>query len=237
MKKRILTSLLLVCLLSFMHSFAQNKQNFLKVDYADIENFVIKQEKEYNALVERFATGDTTLTMDDIKRVYYGSYYSPKYNYSNPSEELRKAFNAEQYQKALNLSKKELEESPAHIELLFDAWASAKQVDEEESYLYQLRLSQILDMVLSTGDGKSSKTAIKILEVSDEYFILYGVMGVRLKQQALSGNCDIMTVYEDDPDETFDVYFDITLHMKKLNDLFGGKKASPKKQKNKNRGK
>ena len=69
---------------------------------------------------------------------------------------------------------------------------------------------------------RTEKTAFKVLEVSDEYCILYGIFGLNLKSQALIGHCDQMTVYEDEaPDETFDIYFDVSLHLAHLDELFG----------------
>lgn len=224
MKKIIApTIFLLFFCLTCLHGFAQGKQDFLDVNYASIEKFVTQQEAQYDSLMQRFIKGDTTLTLDEVKYVFYGCYYSLKYDYTNPSQELMTAYKEKRYEDVLNLGSKELKKSPAQLAILFRMCVAAlEQEDEEKAQLYKTRLLQIVDVILSSGDGKSAKTAYKVLEVSDEYVILYGVFGVNVKQQALSGNCDIMTVYEgENLDETVDIYFDVTLHMATLNNLFG----------------
>ena len=235
MKKIIApTIFLLFFCVGCIHGFAQGKQEFLDVNYASIEKFVTQQEAQYDSLMQRFIEGDTTLTSDEVKYVFYGSYFSLKYAYTNPSHELMDAFKEKRYEDVLNLGQKELTKSPAQLAILFRMCVAAlEQEEEEKAQLYRTRLLQVLDVILSSGDWKSAQTAYKVLEVSDEYVILYGVFGVHLTQQALSGKCDIMTVYEDEnPDETVDIYFDVSLHMATLNNLFG----TPSHQKAKKKG-
>lgn len=236
MKKTFLFIAIIALCVVNTQCFAQKKQQFLDVDYTAIEKFVNNQESSYNALVERFITGDTTLTLDEVKMVYYGSYFSPKYDYSDATDEINQSFRDKNYEEALKLLRNELATSPANLELLFMAMVSAIELEEEnEKELYTLKLRQLVDVIFSSGDGKSTKTALKVLEVSDEYIIINGVLGARVKQQALVGVCDQMTIYEEDPEETFDLYFDVSLHMKRLNELFGGSSKPAKAKKNRKR--
>ena len=241
MKKWVLFALIFIGSLAYTASFAQSKSEFIKVDYDAIEKFVKNHETEFEGLMKRFIEGDQSLTQDEVKTVYYGSYFSSNYDYADVSKELSEAFNADDYEKSLELCRAELSKSPTNMSLLFRGLVSAKEMEEDNEYeIYRTRLMQILDVVMNTGDGRSAKTAYKIIEVSDEYFIIYGVFGLNFKQQVLSGNYDIMTVYSDEePEQLIDLYFDITLHMAKLDEIFGfstpqkAQKGKKKSRKNK----
>ncbi|MBR4136136.1 MAG: DUF4919 domain-containing protein [Bacteroidales bacterium] len=201
---------------------AQMGDKPLNVDYQKIEKFVQSQPDKFGALMTRFSAGDSSLTVEELATLYYGSFFSLDYDYEGASKELVDLKKQEDYKNAMDLCLKELEKSPCSIDLLFDAWLFANKLEQDNS-LYALRLNQILSVILASGDGRAQKTAYKVVAVSDEYFIIYAVMGLNLRQQALVGNCDVMTVYEETaPDDTVDIWFDVTLHMSVLDKLFGG---------------
>ena len=220
----------LVALLMLNLTCLAQDQKTLKVDYPKIEKFVKSNDNQFEQLMTRFVEGDTTLTLDELANIYYGSFYSSKYSYKDASSALRDKMKEKDYENAFVLCKEELKQSPASLDLLYKASVCAKKKGENND-LYDQRIMQILDVIFSSGDGKSEKTAYKVVAVSDEYFIIYGVFGANLKEQALIGQCDRMTVYEDDaPGETVDLYFDVSLHLSQLDVLFGGKPLSgPKK--------
>ena len=220
----------LVALLMFnLTCFAQKKQ-FLDINYSKIEKFVKSEDNQFKQLMDRFEKGDTTLTTDELAIIYYGSFYSTDYTYTDASRTLRDKMKEKDFEGAFALCKEELKKSPASLDLLYKAATCAKQTGDSDD-VYSERIVQILEVIFASGDGRSEKTAFKVVAVSDEYFIIYGVLGANLKEQALIGQCDRMTIYEDDaPDETFDLYFDVTLHLSQLDALFGGKPLSkPKK--------
>ena len=219
MKKTLIIAVLM--LFTGFSLTAQNDKSFLDIDYKVIEKFAKNQTKDFTALVNRFNSGDTTLTDMEVAKIYYGSYFSSDYSYKDASSELRDLMKSESYRPAFEQCKKELEKSPCSLDLLLKAYTCANHLGESKA-LYSIQIEQIVEVILSSGDGRSEKTAFKVLEVSDEYCIIYGIFGLNLKQQALVGHCDQMTVYEDDaPDETFDIYFDVSLHLAHLDELFG----------------
>ena len=219
MKKTLIITVLM--LFTGFSLTAQNDKSFLDIDYKVIEKFAKNQTKDFTALVNRFNSGDTTLTDMEVAKIYYGSYFSSDYSYKDASSELRDLMKSESYRPAFEQCKKELEKSPCSLDLLLKAYTCANHLGESKA-LYSIQIEQIVEVILSSGDGRSEKTAFKVLEVSDEYCIIYGIFGLNLKQQALVGHCDQMTVYEDDaPDETFDIFFDVSLHLAHLDELFG----------------
>lgn len=220
MKKTLIIAVLL--LFTGLSLTAQQKdKSFLNIDYKAMEKFAKNQTKDFTALINRFNSGDTTLTDMEVAKIYYGSYFSPDYSYKDASSELRDMIKSKSYGPALEQCKKELEKSPCSLDLLLKAYNCANHINESNA-LYSTQIEQIVSVILSSGDGRSEKTAFKVLEISDEYCIIYGIFGLNLKQQALVGHCDQMTVYEDEaPDETFDIYFDVSLHLAHLDELFG----------------
>ena len=233
---------LCLCALLLFSGFWLTAQNDepekIKVDYDKIEKFVKKNEDDFEALMARFVAGDTTLSTKEMANLYYGTYFSPKYSYLDASKEMRDAYGQGDAKKGYQIGKEELKKSPTSLGLLLltSNCAAALKLQDEAKNL-DLRVSQILDVIFASGDGQTCGTAWKVLEVSDEYIIIYGVFGAKSKSQALvhddGHSCDKMTVFTDDPNDTIDIYFDITLHMKKLNEMFNidtPKDDKPKKQ-------
>ncbi len=89
--------------------------------------------------------------------------------------------------------------------------------------MFQKRLTQIkiiLDAILSSGDGRSKKTAIYVIKVNHEYFVL-NILGFEYGdgQMLLDNKFDYLTVNKND--QGIDgLYFDISISLEKLNDLF-----------------
>lgn len=218
---RPLLFVLLLCVANISLK-AQMGDKPLDVNYQKIEKFVQSQSDQFGALMTRFSAGDSSLTVEELATLYYGSFFSTDYDYEGASQALVDLKKQEDYKNAMELCLKELGKSPCSIDLLFDAWMFAKELGQDNS-LYAQRLNQILSVILASGDGRTQKTAYKVVDISDEYFIIYAVMGLNLSKQALVGNCDVMTVYDESaPDDTVDMWFDVTLHMSMLDKLFGG---------------
>ena len=220
MKKTLIMAAFLL-FTGFSLTAQQKDKSFLDIDYKAMEKFAKDQTEDFTALINRFNSGDTTLTDMEVAKIYYGSYFSPDYSYKDASSELMNLMKSKSYGPALEQCKKELEKSPCSLDLLLKAYTCANHLDVSNA-LYSTPIEQIVGVILSSGDGRTEKTAFKVLEVSDEYCIIYGIFGLNLKEQALIGHCDRMTVYEDEaPNETFDIYFDVSLHLAHLDELFG----------------
>ena len=234
----------------------EKKEDFLKVDYAEIENFVSQHEEEYNALMDRFIGGDETLTKEELKLIYYGTAFSPNYSLLNDegiSDEILNAICSRDFGHAIILCGQALEKTPTNLQILSLAYTPAlylsrrnyvrkrmrqasenfmKNMGAEEEVktapapiqlnrwekLYDRKIEQIKDMILSTGDGSSLERAYKVTSVSDEYFILNS-LGIKAVQQSLVENNDKSYDIIRDSNSDRTVYFDVTLHMKALNEL------------------
>lgn len=223
MKKtvRLFFLVLLTCAL-YIPLKAQMGDKPLKVDYDKIEKFVQSQPEQFKTMILRFESGDSSLTIEELATLYYGSFFSTEYTYAGASPALVELKKKEDYENAMALCLKELGKSPCSIDLLFDAWLFAKNLGQDNK-LYETRLNQVLSVILASGDGREQKTAYKVVDISDEYFIIYAILGLNLRQQSLVGNCDVMTVFDEaSPDDTVDIWFDVSLHLSALDKIFGG---------------
>jgi hypothetical protein len=76
----------------------------------------------------------------------------------------------------------------------------------------------LLTSIIKSGDGKSTKTAWKVIQIEEEYFIL-GILDAKLISQALVSDkkkpYDRMSVVEEGMKK--DYYFDITKVFEKYN--------------------
>lgn len=102
LKINVLCLQLMVLLLLNLTCYAQ-EQKTLKVDYSKIEKFVKSNDNQFEQLITRFESGDTTLTLEDIANIYYGSFYSTNYSYVEASKSLKDKMKEKDYANAFIL--------------------------------------------------------------------------------------------------------------------------------------
>ena len=92
-----------------------------------------------------------------------------------------------------------------------------------ETNNFRIRLRQLLNVILASGNGKSTDTAFKVVNVDDEYVIINLVFAAQsIKSQSLlhehDNSYDKMEVVF--ADQTVSMYFEVTLWMEYLKDIF-----------------
>ena len=75
---RILTGVILFFITNTFTAFAQNE--FMQIDYAEMERFVKDERIEYDLLLTRFEQGDPTLSKEEVAQIYYGFPFTDEYN-------------------------------------------------------------------------------------------------------------------------------------------------------------
>lgn len=178
----------------------------------------------YNALLMRFISADTTLTVEEAALVYYGYYDAP---INRKSSALTNRINAldslkaGNYEAAYGMLSKLIENNPVGAQNIYKAYSCAQRTsraEEAKNLLYKSLL--LARVIMASGDGKTFKTALCVNEISDEYFFLYDIVKVqRIKSQRLEihdGNkYDILTIEENG--KTIDIYF---LTLMSTSDIF-----------------
>ena len=184
----------------------------------------------YDALVTRFVNGDTTLTNDDIARVYYG--YSFTENYSPysfikqdspyyPDSEVNMAFKNGNYSKAIKKSRELLKSNPVSLDMLLILAVSSSSAKQDSLALNaKTRANQIVSMILDSGNGSEEKP-LKVICIPDEYFILKSCYKVKkfLGTRSPDRKCDKLIVVLEGEENSTGIYFDISLAWKTSSDV------------------
>lgn len=222
----------LIFIIAFLNSgwlfgFQEDAWEFYPPDYSEIEKRIAESHTPfyYPKLVERFNSADTTLTIDQIRHLYYGyqfqKTYSP-YASSDYKDSIQQVFKQKNdlsesdYLKVLRYSDSVLYQNPFDFRMmnyqLFALKALKKQVDFDKRF-YQA--NALLDAILSTGDGLSKETAIWVIFVSNEYDLI-NLLGLQYAgEQQLIDTYDYLKVAQNDVSAE-GLYFEISASLNKL---------------------
>lgn len=172
MKQKIL---LLLLLLSFT-IYSQTPVDY-KLIGENIKNS--KSEFYYPDLLARFQKGDTTLTLNQKRHLYYGytfqeNFKNFKFNGLLDSISKYEQLNTnEALLKALDFKKKVLERNPFETGIIDGKLAIYKTQKNEEEFMKGIhQISLIFDAILSSGNGLTKDTAFVVTSVSAEYEIM-----------------------------------------------------------------
>ena len=183
--------------------------------------------------MERFEAVDTTMTMEQLQHLYYGtatrSDYNP-YKFDDKSE-LIKIFqkeikDAKDWQRALDIVNAKLKDNPISLRYYIYKHLICENLYGEDSQQANDVITQLMMLssaVTSTGDGLSEKTAFYVIYVEDEYGIL-DLVGMQPVGQALiqknGQSYDLLEVAANE----FGIdglYFNITVCMDQMHKSFG----------------
>jgi hypothetical protein len=114
------------------------------------------------------------------------------------------------WDKLLQFNLKVLEKCPFHPRYLNLTRAVYKKLgDAEMAHLYNMKVWMVFETILSSGDGKSEKTAYHIIAVPHEYDLLnYLDLEFGGTQHLTGGMCDYLEVKKN-KEKLKGVYFDV----------------------------
>ncbi|MDR2123013.1 MAG: DUF4919 domain-containing protein [Flavobacteriaceae bacterium] len=134
----------------------------------------------YEKLVEEFSTQPLILLSDSLKsqHLYYGKLYS---NYYKKSAEFKSTYlkfmklaGAKKYLKAIQSGEELLEKDPVNLMVymsLITCYKNSKGSEKRTKEL-EIRAEVLMKTIASCGDGKSKKTAFKVISSGDEITLL-----------------------------------------------------------------
>ena len=212
--RKILTAIALV-----FGILSANAQVIL--DNATIEDIVKNEKTYYNDILSLYLNDDPLLRVDDIALIYYGQAFTPQYNPGHDENEkaLKKFHDAGDNVEVYNTAKKILEYNPVSLNALFNLITTAKALgkSEDEYKSYAKKYLGILDMIVKYCDGKSSRTAFRVISPDDQNYVLYHQLGVKkeisrdLDTETL---CSIIIVEPTPEFQSRRIYFDLSLFLK-----------------------
>ncbi|MEN2487255.1 DUF4919 domain-containing protein [Flavobacterium sp. B11] len=191
---------------------------FTQPDYKAIEKEISDKNSKffYPKLMERLVKNDTLLTHDEYLHLYLGYFFQPKYNafWTSPDDEKLRTFYAKEkleasdYDEIIKLANNSLKDFPFDLrQLNYLAYIYHLKGDETAAKITSFKFHSIMNVILSSGDGKKCETGFHVLMVDHEY-ILLNLFEIESKGQSLVENCDYLS-FEKGVYNVDGIYFNI----------------------------
>ncbi len=203
------------------------KTAFTKPDYSSIRKQVSDNTSEYfyPKLFQRYLVGDTTLSPEHFRNVYYGYTFQTGYM---PYQESRYQDKMLVYLKKGTLNSKELNEFIKLAELNlkdlpFDirtlnilSYSYRQKNDTLRSRVAEFKKSSIIKAIFSSGNGISEQTAFHVIDPAHEFDII-NELGYKYggTSDLTNSLCDYLIIQPNE-NNVRGYYFDVSrlLHVK-----------------------
>lgn len=203
---------------------------FVKPDYEQIKQNIENPQSDfyYSKLWDKFQQGDSTMTLEEKRYLYYGyvfnKNYSPYLSIPN-AEQVNNILNKEEptineWEELVSLLNASLKIQPFSCRYLYYQSvaynALNKHVDADRN---MKKIEYIIDALTSTGDGLSKETAIHVIAVSNEYDYLFMNNFSMNRQALINGGYDVLYL---NPNEAGleEIWFDVNQSLNSLNRSF-----------------
>ncbi len=153
----------------------------ITIDYTAHENFIKNNRALYDETVRRFATGDDTLTPQELAQAYYATPFAGYKPLTELVKTANQLYRIRDYRVAYFMYLDALERDPFSLLLLKKA-ANASYfdgIDPEATQRLRASVKRLHEVIQATGDGTTPDTAFQVIQVSDEYQILYDIFHVK----------------------------------------------------------
>ncbi len=201
------------------------KNNIKKPNYKKIKKITFKKKSDfyYLKLAKKFTTG-MDMTLEEKRVFYYGFAFRHSYKPYKVSKDRKEIntilhnsiFNKETLNKLDVLLRNELINNPFDLELHNLHIFVYKKLRQKNKIAIKLKQIQVIkDAILSSGNGKSKKTAYHVIFIKNEYDILKLLKLKEVKYQFVDKNFECIFV-QSNPQNIEKVYFNITMCAKKL---------------------
>ena len=203
--------------------------NFVKPDYKQIKlNIENKQSNfYYSKLWDRFQQGDSTMTLEEKRHLYYGyvhnKNYAP-YSGSYDSKQVNAILDKEkptkeEWEKLVSLLNTSLSIEPFSCRYLYYQSVAYKALNRSiDADKNMNKIRSIVDALISTGDGLSKETAIHVIAVPSEYDYLF-LNNLSMQSQVfVNGGYDVLYLQQNE-DGLEEMWFDVTQPFKTLSRL------------------
>lgn len=170
----------------------------------------------YRELNERFLQADTTLTVDELNTVYYGSSFTPDYEPTQTYPRIENSLDEQDYEMAGMLADMALESNPTSLALyIMGLEAAEKGADNAENHIRLAKLGFKVDMLASTillsGRGTNAQDPFFVISTSDMMRIVRNVFGAtRIVDRAKVGDIDAVKITLPGSEREHIIYFDNT---------------------------
>ncbi len=202
-----------------------------KPDYKKLENLILEDSKTkaYSLLMNRYKNNDSTLSLDELRTLYYGFIFTNEYKAYGSSkfnDSLRVYYRKDSLTHAdcmdmIRLENYVVEEFPfdiRHLNALGYCYSRTGQRKLSEFAYW--KADAVVRTINSSGNGLKEKTAWHVIAVGHEYDLLdyYGFQ-FGGSQSLTKKTCDYLTV-EKNKEGIEGFYFDVNQLMKSSLKMF-----------------
>ena len=176
----------------------------------------------------RYINADTSMSLEEKRHLYYGFTFEENYSpYGNSvyNDSLRpllqiETHNYEELEKIKELTDLIIDENPFDLRALnYQLYACDKLADSESFNKRIIQVNILVDVMLSSGDGISKKTAFYVINTSHEYDLI-SILGFSFGgSQSLIEHYDYLSIAENEAGIE-GLYFDVSPCLNHLNKMF-----------------
>lgn len=202
MKTKLLT--LAMCFLAF--AFAVQAQN------PQTNNDQKLTAKDYEEMLAKLKKGDTSIDFVKFRLAYTETKDYKPYGGSDERGKMFKALDEDNYKEALKVAEKMLETNYCDLHAQFTAAiANTKLKNDDKAEFHKTVFKGLMSAILE-NDGKTAKTAMISIGISEQYFVM-SYLGFSSQGQALTrengSTFDVHTAVNEETKETRKFYFNI----------------------------
>ncbi len=205
--------------------------DFSPPNYQQIASNIASESSPYfyKTLMQRFKSGDTTMTIEEKRHLYYGYSFQKEYAPYSHSEYLdsiqaimQKGQNViSDLDDIIRYGDEVLKENPFDLRAIsYQLFALEQQGDQEAFMPKLMQFRAVIEAMLSTGDGISKETAFHVIYTAHEY-VLVDILGFAFGgTQSLIEHYDYLTLAENVAGLE-GMYFDVKVCLNSMSKLFG----------------
>lgn len=174
-------------------------QEMAEPDYREIKIITTNRKSSnfYPKLMERYLAGDTTLTLQQYRYLYYGftlqEDFVPYQDEPLPLIDCRRNLVATAADPtfcltAIDIARRALDDDPFHLTAISIMAIAHLQIgDTATATLWNIKRTNILEAIQSSGDGQTPETAYHVTHISHEYDVINS-LGITVVSDSVCGD-------------------------------------------------
>lgn len=218
--------LLLSHAVAFSQDWKSEKPNYKKIERAISDD---QSKFYYPALLARYTAGDSSLSLEEKRHLYYGYTFQPAYSpygRSDYEDSLRVVLNKDSvFEKdqamILRFTDSLLKFNPFDLRAINYKLYSHEKLGHRSEFNRNLtKMKIIVDAIMSSGDGTSKAKAFYVINTAHEYDLI-NILGLQFGgRQSLIEHYDYLTLAKNQKGIE-GLYFDVSPCLNQMEKMFG----------------
>jgi hypothetical protein len=144
-----------------------------------------RETNKYDTLLEKLKKFDKTVNFKELRIAYAGTGNYNPYNSDKNKDKMFSAYNSKKYDEVIKYGEMVLNKNYVDIDAHFLCSESYKKLNNNEKSEYHNFVTDgLINSILSSGDGKTPKTAFQVINLTEEEIIL-ALIGLKQENQEL----------------------------------------------------